>query len=71
MLFQTNEALARVDPADFVYQHLYIGLSAQDRSQRPENLVGRKQTGRHLVEHGTKEMVVALVDQRHADGSAG
>ena len=26
--------------------------------------------GRHLVEHGTEEMVVALVDQRHPNGSA-
>jgi hypothetical protein len=41
MLFQTNQALVRIDAADFVHQHLYIGLSAQDRSQRPGNLVGR------------------------------
>jgi hypothetical protein len=30
-----------IDPADFVHQHLYIGLSAQDRSQRRGNLVSR------------------------------
>jgi len=69
VLFQRNQPLFRVDGADFVEQQRAIFLAVQDGEERPGNFVGQPRA--HLVEHGTEEMVVPFVDQRHADGSPG
>ena len=69
VLLQVDEAAGGVDAGDFVLEHFDIALPAEDGAQRTGDLVGGEQAGGHLIQHRTKEMVVALVDQRDADRS--
>ena len=70
ILAQVNQPLSRVDGGDFILQHLHVALPAHDRAQGGGNLIRGQQAGSDLIEHGTKQVVVPLVDQHDVHGSS-
>src|SRR3954453_1398068 len=67
---EMNEAPARVDARYFIEKDLDVFLTAEDGTQWAGDLIRGEQPRRDLVEHGAKEMIVSLIDQRDAHGSA-
>ena len=67
---EMNEAPPGVDPCYFIEKDLDVFLTAEDRTQRAGDFIPGEQARRNLVEHGAKEMIVPLIDQRDAHGSA-
>ncbi len=65
-----NDALRRADTRNFIEQYINIFLMTENGTQRPCNLIGRKQTRCYLVQHRAKEMVIPFVNQRDANRSA-
>ena len=67
---QMNEALAGVDARYFIEKDLDVLLTTEDGTQRAGDFIRGEQARRDLVEHGAKEMIVPLIDQRDAHWSA-
>src|SRR6185312_3700981 len=65
-----NDALRRADTRNFIEQYINIFLMTENGTQRPGNLIGRKQPRCYLVQHRAKEIVIPFVDQRDANRGA-
>src|SRR5262249_53370896 len=70
VLLKANNALLRIDAGHFAQENVDVFLAAEYRPERTRNLVCRKQASSHLIKQRPKEVVVAFVDERYADGSA-
>src|ERR1700683_3274241 len=70
MLGEVDEALGAVDASDFALEDFDVALAAEDGAERTGDLIGRKEAGGDLIEHGAEEVVVALVDQGEVDRRA-
>jgi hypothetical protein len=67
---QMNDALAGVDARCFIKEDLDFLLTTEDGTQRAEDFISREQPRRNLVEHRAEEVIIPLIDQRHANWSA-
>src|SRR3954447_25347423 len=67
---EMNEAPAGVDAPYLIEKDLDVFLTAKDGTQWAGDFIPREQPRRDLIEHGAKEMIVPLIDQRDAHGSA-
>src|SRR5262245_24300460 len=64
---EVDPAVRRIYTRDFGHQHIYVPVSAEDRAQRCRNLIRRKKAGCNLVQHRTKQVVIATVDESCSD----
>src|SRR5215471_19287429 len=64
-----NDTLLCADARDFIEQHINVFLTTENGTQRPCDLIVRKQSGRNLVQHGAKEVVIPFINQRNTDWS--
>ena len=67
---QVDHATCWVDTEDFVHENIYVALTAEDGAQRHGNFILRKKPACDLIQHGAKEVIVSLVDERHVNWSA-
>jgi hypothetical protein len=68
---QREAARGQVHGAHLRQQDRHVGRPAQDRAERGRDVGGVQRRGRHLVEQGLEEVVVATVQERHPHRSAG
>ena len=61
----------RIDAGHFGHQHINVFLLANNRANRRGYFIGGKQSGRDLIKHRSKEVIVVFVDDRHRDQRPG
>ena len=59
-----------IDATDLREQHLDVRLPAQDPADRRRDVAGRQRRHRHLIEQRLEDVMVAAVEDRHADARA-
>ena len=64
-----NDALTGVDAGYFIKEDLDVLLATEDGTQWAGDFISRKQPCRNLIEHRAKEVIIPLIDQRHAHSS--
>lgn len=65
---EMNEA--GINARYFIEKDLDVSLTAEDGTQWAGDFIRGERPRRDLVEHGAKEMIVPLIDQRDGHGSA-
>ena len=70
-LLRLDEVMLRIHTNHFGHQHLGILLLTQHRAKRCSDLISRQQARSDLIEHGSEQMVVVLINHRHVDRCTG
>ncbi len=70
LAFDQKFPAGQVNPRRLAQPHLDIGIARQHMSQRRRDVARRQGRGRHLIEQGLEQVVVAPVHQHHPPGRA-
>jgi hypothetical protein len=66
---QQHPAIPGVDTRHLRHQHIDIFLPAEEHAQGRSDLVARKKSGSHLVQHWPEQMIVPFIHQGDLHGS--